>query len=233
MIEIIRTARSIIPTMHLQKTGISVPPYVFILKASAIAHSRIQPRGSTNILYSNSCNTRPHKPNYVQLARESNNTFLMEPIVTTTEELLCLRLSSSGDSSKEIMQFRSGQPGADFSDLELTTAPAHTFSGTATEPWLKTLIFILISEDSCLSYREPYRQSPGILLYVSGTRQQYVHLPDRFSQQPYPIWTQRDMNTTLLRYWVSHPLFHLSFPFLGGNFYLQVSVIVRYFQIST
>ncbi len=32
MIEIIRTARSIIPATHLRKTGISVPPYVFILK---------------------------------------------------------------------------------------------------------------------------------------------------------------------------------------------------------
>ncbi len=32
MIEIIRTARSIIPAMHHRKTGISVPPYVFILK---------------------------------------------------------------------------------------------------------------------------------------------------------------------------------------------------------
>ncbi len=30
--EIIRTARSIIPSSHLRKTGISVPPYVFILK---------------------------------------------------------------------------------------------------------------------------------------------------------------------------------------------------------
>ncbi len=30
--EIIRTARSIIPATHLRKTGISVPPYVFILK---------------------------------------------------------------------------------------------------------------------------------------------------------------------------------------------------------
>ncbi len=33
MIEIIQTARSIIPATHLRKTGISVPPYVFILKA--------------------------------------------------------------------------------------------------------------------------------------------------------------------------------------------------------
>ncbi len=32
MIEIIRTVRSIIPATHLQKIGISVPPYVFILK---------------------------------------------------------------------------------------------------------------------------------------------------------------------------------------------------------
>ncbi len=32
MIEIIRTARSIIPAMRLRKTGISIPPYVFILK---------------------------------------------------------------------------------------------------------------------------------------------------------------------------------------------------------
>ncbi len=32
MIEIIRTAHSIIPVTHLRKTGISVPPYVFILK---------------------------------------------------------------------------------------------------------------------------------------------------------------------------------------------------------
>ncbi len=31
MIEIIRTARSIIPASYLRKTGISVPPYVFIL----------------------------------------------------------------------------------------------------------------------------------------------------------------------------------------------------------
>ncbi len=30
MIEIIQTARSIIPATHLRKTGISVPPYVFI-----------------------------------------------------------------------------------------------------------------------------------------------------------------------------------------------------------
>ncbi len=33
MIEIIQTARSI-PATHLRKTGISVPPYVFILKAN-------------------------------------------------------------------------------------------------------------------------------------------------------------------------------------------------------
>ncbi len=32
MIEIIRTARSIIPATHLRKIGISVPPYEFILK---------------------------------------------------------------------------------------------------------------------------------------------------------------------------------------------------------
>ncbi len=31
-IEIIRAARSIIPATHLRKIGISVPPYVFILK---------------------------------------------------------------------------------------------------------------------------------------------------------------------------------------------------------
>ncbi len=34
MIEIIRTVCSIIPATHLQNTGISVPPYVFILKGS-------------------------------------------------------------------------------------------------------------------------------------------------------------------------------------------------------
>ncbi len=32
-IDIIRTAHSIIPATHLRKTGISVPPYVLILKA--------------------------------------------------------------------------------------------------------------------------------------------------------------------------------------------------------
>ncbi len=32
IIEIIRTARSTIPAKHHRKTGISVPPYVFILK---------------------------------------------------------------------------------------------------------------------------------------------------------------------------------------------------------
>ncbi len=32
MIEIIRTVCSIIPAMHLRKTGISVPPYILILK---------------------------------------------------------------------------------------------------------------------------------------------------------------------------------------------------------
>ncbi len=46
MIEIIRTACSIIPAEHFQKTGISVPPYVFILEGR-ITHTV---KGST--LYS-------------------------------------------------------------------------------------------------------------------------------------------------------------------------------------
>ncbi len=33
MIEITRTAHSIIPAIHFRKTGISVPPYVLYLKA--------------------------------------------------------------------------------------------------------------------------------------------------------------------------------------------------------
>ncbi len=39
MIEIIRTVRFIIPATHLRKTGISVPPYVFILKGKYLAQS--------------------------------------------------------------------------------------------------------------------------------------------------------------------------------------------------
>ncbi len=43
MIEIIQTVRSIIPATHLRKTGISVPPHVFIRKGrkSASSHNRV------------------------------------------------------------------------------------------------------------------------------------------------------------------------------------------------
>ncbi len=36
----------------------------------------IYPRGSTNALYSDSCNSRPCEPNFTQLARRTNNTLL-------------------------------------------------------------------------------------------------------------------------------------------------------------
>ncbi len=39
-------------------------------------HSQICPRGSTNTLYSNSCNSRPHEPNFTRLARKTNNSVL-------------------------------------------------------------------------------------------------------------------------------------------------------------
>ncbi len=48
MIEIIRTEHCIIPATHLQKTGISVLPYVFIVKGSdksiAKARNTLAPR---------------------------------------------------------------------------------------------------------------------------------------------------------------------------------------------
>ncbi len=50
MIAINRTVRSVIPATHIQKTGASVPPYVFILKAFATQTKAVR----------NASATRPH-----------------------------------------------------------------------------------------------------------------------------------------------------------------------------
>ncbi len=51
--------------------------YCCSCKHSLIIHDEIYLRSSTkNTLFSNSCNLRPHEPNFSQLALKTNNTLL-------------------------------------------------------------------------------------------------------------------------------------------------------------
>ncbi len=91
MIEIIRTAHSIIPATHLRKMGISVPPYVFILKGIHLRTFHVISKQATH--YSRTT-TKPgwNKSFAEKIVSSRNTTKTMLHIICQSSRVLRLSL---------------------------------------------------------------------------------------------------------------------------------------------